>query len=82
MSLAVVKDFLAKVETRATGKEVIEGVNPSEMLVKVVYDELVDLLGGANAPLAIAKKPPTVVLLLGLQGSGGFPFPGHRIERL
>jgi len=74
VSLAVVKDFLAKVETRATGKEVIEGVNPSEMLVKVVYDELVDLLGGANAPLAIAKKPPTVVLLLGLQGSGKTTF--------
>ena len=74
VSLAVVKDFLTKVETRATGKEVIEGVNPSEMLVKVVFDELVDLLGGANAPLAIAKKPPTVVLLLGLQGSGKTTF--------
>ena len=82
VSLIAVKDFLTKVETRAAGKEVLEGVNPSEMLVKVVYDELVELLGGSHAPLAIAKKPPTVVLLLGLQGSGKTTFAAKLAKHL
>jgi signal recognition particle subunit SRP54 len=82
VSLAVIKDFLAKVEERATGREVLEGVNPSEMLVKVVYEELVDLLGGAYAPLPLSKKPPTVVLLLGLQGSGKTTFAAKLARHL
>lgn len=82
VSLSVIKDFLGKVEARATGREVLEGVNPSEMLVKVVYEELVDLLGGAYTPLPISKKPPTVVLLLGLQGSGKTTFAAKLARHL
>jgi len=74
VSLAVVKDFLAKVEARAVGKEVIEGTDPASMLVKVVYDELVDLLGTTNVPIVEAIKPPAVILLVGLQGSGKTTF--------
>jgi signal recognition particle subunit SRP54 len=74
VSLAVVKDFLGKVEARAVGREVIDGTDPASILVKVVYEELVELLGRTNAPLAVANKPPTVVLLVGLQGSGKTTF--------
>jgi signal recognition particle subunit SRP54 len=74
VSLAVVKDFLARVEERAVGREVIEGTDPASMLVKVVYEELVELLGTTNAPLVEANKPPAVILLVGLQGSGKTTF--------
>jgi signal recognition particle subunit SRP54 len=74
VSVAVVKDFLAKVETRALGREVIEGVDPAAMLVQVVYEELVEILGRTAAPLATSPRAPTVVLLVGLQGSGKTTF--------
>jgi signal recognition particle subunit SRP54 len=72
--VAVVKEFLTKVEERAVGREVLEGVDPSSMLVKVVYEELVEILGRAATPLAQSPKPPTVLLLVGLQGSGKTTF--------
>ena len=72
--VAVVKAFLAKVEERAIGKEVLEGVDPANMLVKVVYDELIAILGTTTTPLALSPKAPTVVLLVGLQGSGKTTF--------
>ena len=74
VSLSVVKEFLARVETRAAGREVLEGVDPAEMLVKVVYEELVEILGRSATGLATSSKPPTVVLLVGLQGSGKTTF--------
>ena len=74
VSLAVVKEFLTSVEARAVGREVLEGVDPASMLVKVVYEELVEILGRTAAPLLESPRAPTVVLLVGLQGSGKTTF--------
>jgi signal recognition particle subunit SRP54 len=74
VNVQVVKTFLAKVEERAIGREVLEGVDPSGMLVKVVYEELIAILGTTQTPLVLSPKAPTVVLLVGLQGSGKTTF--------
>ena len=66
----VVKEFLAAVKERAIGEEVLASISPGQQVVKVVHDELVRLLGGHSAPLPLASQPPTVILLVGLQGSG------------
>ena len=68
--LPVVKDFIAKVKDKALGQEVVGSLTPGQALVGVVYQELVDLMGGANAGLDFATQPPAVILLAGLQGSG------------
>ena len=62
--------FTERVKTLALGMEVIPGVDPGQQFVKVIYDELVKLLGGETAGIAWAETPPTVVMLCGLQGSG------------
>ncbi len=74
VNVAVAKDFLARVEERAVGREVLEGVDPAAMLTKVVHEELVTLLGTTSTGLALSPKTPTVVLLVGLQGSGKTTF--------
>ena len=66
----VVKKFIANVEKQAMGEAVIKSVNPGQMIVKIVHDELIDLMGGANAPLNMATKSPTVIMMVGLQGQG------------
>ncbi|CAN5805440.1 signal recognition particle protein [soil metagenome] len=66
----VAKEFCARVEEKARGQEVAHSVTPSQQVIKIVHDELVDLLGGAHEPLREAKQPPTVIVLAGLQGSG------------
>ena len=66
----VAKEFCARVEEKARGQEVAPSVTPAQQVIKIVHDELVELLGGAHAPLAEAKQPPTVIVLAGLQGSG------------
>ena len=68
--LPVVKDFVAKVKDKALGQEVVGSLTPGQALVGVVYEELVKLMGGANASLNLAAQPPAIVLLAGLQGSG------------
>lgn len=64
------REFLARVEERALGEKVLKSISPGQQIVKIVHDELVDLLGGSRAALEIAPVPPTVILLVGLQGSG------------
>ncbi|MBI3982788.1 MAG: signal recognition particle protein [Gemmatimonadetes bacterium] len=66
----IARDFTERVRTRAVGVEQLKAVNPGQQLVKIVHDELVGLLGQKQAPLAFASVPPTVMLLVGLQGSG------------
>jgi signal recognition particle subunit SRP54 len=70
VNLQVVKDFVAEVQTKALGAEVIAGVRPDQQFVKIVYDELVTIMGDTNVPLAEATDPPTIVLMAGLQGTG------------
>ena len=70
VNLQVVKAFIADVEEKALGEGVISGVNPGQQFIKIVYDELVKVMGESNVPLAQAEKPPTVILMAGLQGTG------------
>ncbi len=70
VNFQVVKSFVAEVEKNALGAEVISGVNPQQQFIKIVYDELVKVMGESNAPLASSDKPPTVILMAGLQGAG------------
>jgi signal recognition particle subunit SRP54 len=70
VNLNVVKDLIEHVRTKAIGTEVMTALSPTEQLVKVVRDELVELLGKDTARFKFASKPPTVILMAGLQGSG------------
>jgi len=70
VNFEVVKDFVAKVRERALGQEVLKSVTPGQQVVKIVHDELTELMGSGDSRLAFASRPPTVVLLAGLQGSG------------
>jgi signal recognition particle subunit SRP54 len=70
VALPVVKDFIGAVRTRARGAEVSQALNPAQQVIKIVNDELVRILGGETRRLRFAKRPPTVILLAGLQGSG------------
>jgi len=70
VNLQVVKDFIAEVEAKAQGAEVIAGVRPDQQFIKIVYDELMQVMGETNIPLTLSETPPTVVLMAGLQGTG------------
>ena len=70
VNFKVVKEFVNNVKEKAIGQDVFTKLNPSEMVVKIVRDELVDLLGSDNCELHYNKNKPTVILLVGLQGSG------------
>jgi signal recognition particle subunit SRP54 len=66
----VVKDFIDKVTQRAIGQEVIRSVTPAQQIIKVVYDELVALMGAEDSTVKMSPKPPTVIMMAGLQGGG------------
>ena len=66
----VVKDFIANIEQKALGKSVMKSLTPGQQVVKIVKDELVELLGSGESKLNIAANPPTIIMLVGLQGSG------------
>ncbi len=70
VNFKVVRDFIKTVTERAVGSEVLESLVPAQQIVKIVNEELTALMGGSNAKLTIASKPPTVVMMCGLQGSG------------
>src|SRR2546421_6428246 len=70
VNFQVVKQFTGAVKERALGAEVLESLNPGQQVVKLVDEELTTLMGGAGRDLVFASKPPTVILLAGLQGSG------------
>ena len=70
VALPVVRDFCAKVKERALSSEVSGALNPAQQVVKIVHEQLVEILGGETRRLRFAKQPPTVILLAGLQGAG------------
>lgn len=70
VNFRVVKDFIDSVRARATGHEVLESITPGQQVIKIVNDELTKLMGGTASRLAYAQKPPTKIMLAGLQGSG------------
>ncbi len=70
VNLQVVKDFISEVEAKAQGAEVITGVRPDQQFIKIVHDELVQVMGEENVPIAEAEEQPTIVLMAGLQGTG------------
>lgn len=70
VALSVVKDFTAKVKERAIGHEVLRSVTPGQQVIKIVHDNLVELLGTTVEPLNLNVTPPAVIMMLGLQGSG------------
>jgi signal recognition particle subunit SRP54 len=82
VSFDLTREFLERVQEKAVGQEVLKAVRPGQQLVKVVYDELVALLGEKQAPLAFASVPPTVILMVGLQGSGKTTTAGKLAKRL
>ena len=70
VSYKVVKDFVAQVTERCVGADVLDSLTPAQQIVKIVNEELVQLMGGTNAKLTFASKGPTVVMMVGLQGAG------------
>lgn len=70
VNFTVVKDFIAKVSEKATGEEILTSLTPGQQVVKIVRDELTALMGGESAKLEVSSKPPTVIMMCGLQGAG------------
>src|SRR5712691_5037209 len=82
VSFDLTREFLERVQAKAVGVTALKEVRPGHQLVKIVYDELVALLGEKQAPLAHASVPPTLILLVGLQGSGKTTTAGKLAHRL
>ncbi len=70
VNFKVVREFTTQLKQRCMGADVVGGLNPGQQVVKLVGDQLTELMGGASAGLSFAPKPPTVILMAGLQGSG------------
>lgn len=76
VNFQVARDFTDKVKVKALGSDVLQSVQPGQQIVKIVYDELKELLGGSQTAIKFNQKPPTVILVCGLQGSGKTTFCG------
>ena len=70
VNFKVVRDFIKTVSERAVGSQVLESLNPGQQVIKIVCEELTSLMGSTQAKLTIASKPPTVIMMVGLQGAG------------
>ena len=70
VNLKVAKQFIANVSEKAVGQEVLASLNPAQQVIKIVNEELIALMGPSNAKLEVSPKPPTVILMCGLQGAG------------
>jgi signal recognition particle subunit SRP54 len=70
VNFLVVKDFIAKVRERAVGVDVLQSLTPAQQVIKIVHDELAALMGGTRSKIELAPSPPTVVMIVGLQGGG------------
>ena len=78
----VAKDFIEKVKEKALGKEVIASVTPGQLITKIIYDELVELLGGGHSEISLNPNGATTILVVGLQGSGKTTFSAKLAKRL
>ena len=84
VSLPVVRTFIARIKERAKGAEVSAALNPAQQVVKIVNEELIEILGGETRRINLAKNPPTVIMLAGLQGAGKTTLAGklaHHLEK-
>lgn len=70
VNLKVVKEFVKKVSERAVGVDVMQSLTPGQQVIKIVQDELTELMGGEQSPIKFNTKPPTVIMMVGLQGAG------------
>lgn len=70
VNVAVAKDFIAKVSEKAVGQEILKSLTPAQQVIKIVNEELIALMGSTNQKLAVSPKPPTVIMMCGLQGAG------------
>ncbi len=70
VNIQVAKKFCADVSEKAVGQEILSSLNPAQQVIKIVNDELISLMGSANQKLAVSPKPPTVIMMCGLQGAG------------
>src|SRR5690625_6809726 len=70
VNFKVVKKFISDIKERAVGQEVMESLTPGQQVIKVVRDELAELMGGEQSKIAVSDRPPTVILMAGLQGAG------------
>ena len=82
VSLPVVRGFIKRIKERAAGAEVSEALNPAQQVVKIVNEELVEILGGETRRMTLAKTPPTVIMLAGLQGAGKTTLAGKLARHL
>ncbi len=82
VNLPVAKAFVASIKERAVGADVLESLTPAQSVIKIVHDELVALMGGAQARLQYSDAPPTVIMMVGLQGSGKTTHAGKLALRM
>ena len=70
VNLSVAKDFIAKVSEKAVGQEILKSLSPAQQVIKIVNDELTELMGSSNSKLIVSSSLPTVIMMCGLQGAG------------
>ncbi len=70
VNISVVKSFVARVSERAVGQEILKSLSPTQQVIKIVNEELIELMGSASSKLAVDSNPPTVIMMAGLQGAG------------
>ncbi len=70
VNFKVVKSFIERVRQKAIGKEILESLSPGQQVIKIVYDELCELLGGSTSRIQLSPNPPTIIMMVGLHGSG------------
>jgi len=78
----VVKNFISKIEERAVGKEVMESLTPGQHVIKIVNEEMQELMGGSKEDIAVSPEPPTIIMMVGLQGSGKTTSAGKLARKL
>ncbi len=70
VNFKVVKDFVARIKAKAVGQELLASLNPAQHVIKIVHDELTELMGGSNSKINLSANPPTVIMMVGLNGAG------------